>query len=152
MSQSHVSATIPWQEGTEEDFKDLREQLEKLRSLAPEYLGDSSDGEDDSSDDEDVEPGATRGILRKNINILYPCQAWTTPGRGCCGRPSTTGWRWRGSCWSCSRAWSPSGTRTSTPPSTGPPTATTTTCWVGDNAGNEPLRRLKFHNYEEGPS
>ena len=72
MSQSHVSATIPWQEGTEEDFKDLREQLEKLRSLAPEYLGDSSDGEDDSSDDEDVEPGAVRGILRKNINILYP--------------------------------------------------------------------------------
>ena len=72
MSQSHVSATIPWQEGTEEDFKDLREQLEKLRSLAPEYLGDSNDGEDDSSDDEDVEPGATRGILRKNINILYP--------------------------------------------------------------------------------
>ena len=70
MSKSHVSATIPWQEGTEEDFKDLREQLEKLRSLAPEYLGDSSDGEDDSSDDEDVEPGAVRGILRKNIDIL----------------------------------------------------------------------------------
>ena len=43
-------------------FKDLREQLEKLRSLAPEYLGDSSEGEEDSSEDEDVEPGAVRGM------------------------------------------------------------------------------------------
>ena len=43
-------------------FKDLREQLEKLRNLAPEYLGDSSEGEEDSSEDEDVEPGAVRGM------------------------------------------------------------------------------------------
>ena len=29
---AHVSATIPWEEGKEEDFKELREGLEKIRA------------------------------------------------------------------------------------------------------------------------
>jgi hypothetical protein len=42
---AHVTATIPWEEGKEEDFKDLREGLEKLRA-GGEIVRDSSDSED----------------------------------------------------------------------------------------------------------
>ena len=72
---SQVSATVPWQEGEEEDFKELREGLEKIRSGAVRVRGDSEDSdsedvpsylrygaaqeeEDDSEDDDDdVDPG-----------------------------------------------------------------------------------------------
>eukprot|EP00090_Calanus_glacialis_P035310 TRINITY_DN6029_c0_g1_i3.p1 TRINITY_DN6029_c0_g1~~TRINITY_DN6029_c0_g1_i3.p1 ORF type:complete len:242 (+),score=96.44 TRINITY_DN6029_c0_g1_i3:46-771(+) len=42
---AHVSATIPWEEGKEEDFKELREGLEKLRA-GEELVKDRSDSED----------------------------------------------------------------------------------------------------------
>eukprot|EP00092_Neocalanus_flemingeri_P021694 GFUD01023532.1.p1 GENE.GFUD01023532.1~~GFUD01023532.1.p1 ORF type:complete len:228 (+),score=92.24 GFUD01023532.1:38-721(+) len=44
---AHVTATIPWEEGQEEDFKDLREGLEKLRS-GEMLAANSSDSEEDS--------------------------------------------------------------------------------------------------------
>ena len=51
-AMSKVSATIPWLEGTEEDFKELREGLERMRQMGiTPGLGDS-DSEDDSEDDE----------------------------------------------------------------------------------------------------
>ena len=47
---AHVSATIPWEEGKEEDFKELREELEKLRA-GEDLAKDSSDS--DSEDNAD---------------------------------------------------------------------------------------------------
>ena len=79
---SHVSASVTWQEGKEEDFKELREGLEKMRSGAvtvkeaaggdqssdssdsqledlPTYMkyGVNEEEEEDSDDDDDVDPG-----------------------------------------------------------------------------------------------
>ena len=56
-AMSKVSATIPWLEGTEEDFKELREGLERMRQLGiTPGLGDT-DSEDDTEDDSDEDPG-----------------------------------------------------------------------------------------------
>ena len=56
---SHVSATIPWEEGSEEDFKELREGLEALRRGM--LLGGGGDSETDSSEEEeDEDPGEGR--------------------------------------------------------------------------------------------
>ena len=50
-AMSKVSATIPWLEGTEEDFKELREGLERMRQMGiTPGLGDT-DSEEDSEDD-----------------------------------------------------------------------------------------------------
>ena len=49
---AHVSATIPWEEGKEEDFKELREGLEKLRA-GEDLAKDSSDS--DSEDNADCD-------------------------------------------------------------------------------------------------
>ena len=47
---AHVSAIIPWEEGKEEDFKELREGLEKLRT--GQALGkENSDSEDSNASD-----------------------------------------------------------------------------------------------------
>ena len=51
---SPVSATIPWQEGREEDFADLREGLRRLR--AGEALGGEGSSEESSEEDE-ADPG-----------------------------------------------------------------------------------------------
>ena len=54
---SRVSATIPWEEGTEEDFKELREGLEALRRGML-LGGGGGDTESDSSEEEEEEdPG-----------------------------------------------------------------------------------------------
>jgi len=85
-AMSHVSATIPWQEGTEEDFKELREGLERLKQsgIKNTIVGDSSseaDSENEdipsyrryavddevdetSEDDDDVDPGDANPGLR----------------------------------------------------------------------------------------
>ena len=55
MSFSRVSATIPWEEGSEEDFKELREGLEALRRGM--LLGGGGDSETDSSEEEEEEVG-----------------------------------------------------------------------------------------------
>ena len=46
---AHVSATIPWEEGKEEDFVELREGLEKLRT--GEILARESSSESEGSDE-----------------------------------------------------------------------------------------------------
>ena len=45
---AHVTATIPWEEGREEDFNDLREGLEKLK--CGEKFGKDSDSSSEDSD------------------------------------------------------------------------------------------------------
>jgi len=78
---AHVTATIPWEEGGEEDFKDLREGLEKLRASGDIVAQDNSDSEDSDEEkdvhreyqryeesgsenvddsDEDIDPGADK--------------------------------------------------------------------------------------------
>lgn len=54
---SAVSATIPWEEGKEEDFADLREGLRKIREgELIERLNDSdTEGNSDSDDDQEVQ-------------------------------------------------------------------------------------------------
>jgi len=84
---SHVSATIPWQEGTEEDFKELREGLERLKQSGMKntmngdssseadtdnedipsyrrYAVDDEEEDDTSDDDDDVDPGDENPGLR----------------------------------------------------------------------------------------
>ena len=52
---SHVSATIPWQEGTDEDFKELREGLEKMKQDGVvTNTNDDSDSDLDEYGDEDI--------------------------------------------------------------------------------------------------
>ena len=50
---SPVSATIPWQEGREEDFSELREGLRRLRE--GEELEAESDGESEEEEDRQVD-------------------------------------------------------------------------------------------------
>lgn len=54
---SHVSATIPWQEGTEEDFKDLHEGLARLRQSGGVTNNDDDDSYSDTSEEDDTDPG-----------------------------------------------------------------------------------------------
>ena len=44
---AHVTATIPWEEGREEDFNDLREGLEKLK-CGEKFAKDSDSSSEDS--------------------------------------------------------------------------------------------------------
>ena len=50
---SHVSATIPWQEGTEDDFKELREGLEKMKQGGT-FVNTNDDSDDEDDSDEDI--------------------------------------------------------------------------------------------------
>ena len=64
---AHVSAIIPWEEGKEEDFKELREGLEKLR--AGDVLGEDisdSDSEDSNACDKLVEYQKYEGSESEN--------------------------------------------------------------------------------------
>ena len=61
---AHVSATIPWEEGEEEDFKELREGLEKLRA-GEELVKDSSDSEDSNTCDKLEEYHKHSSLKRK---------------------------------------------------------------------------------------
>ena len=79
---AHVSATIPWEEGKEEDFKELREGLEKIRAGEKLPKDSSSESEDadegqrdidyqkyvasdsDSDDEEEEDPGESNPGLR----------------------------------------------------------------------------------------
>ena len=61
-AMSKVSATIPWLEGSEEDFKELREGLERMRQMGitPGQGGDTDSETESDEDDEDPgdgEPG-----------------------------------------------------------------------------------------------
>ena len=57
---SHVSATIPWEEGTEEDFKELREGLEALRMGMLLGGGGDSESETSSEEEDEEDPGESR--------------------------------------------------------------------------------------------
>lgn len=56
-AMSKVSATIPWLEGTEEDFKELREGLERMRQMGITPGHGDSDSEDDTEEESDEDPG-----------------------------------------------------------------------------------------------
>ena len=49
--QSHVSAEIPFSEGNETDFKDLREAIKAGKTKKNEFVADDSDGESDDPED-----------------------------------------------------------------------------------------------------
>ena len=66
---SHVSATIPWQEGTEEDFKDLHEHLARLQQFGGGRLDDEDS--DDTSDEDDEDPGAG---AEPGVRLLWAAQ------------------------------------------------------------------------------
>jgi len=86
-TMSAVSATIPWQEGKEEDFAELREGLRKLREGELLGCGSESDssgeeGEgyggfrlpDESDEDEEEEEGEDPGEGNPNERILWAAQ------------------------------------------------------------------------------
>lgn len=54
---SAVSATVPWQEGKEEDFAEQREELRKLREDGVTQLAGDSETEEDEEDPGEKHPG-----------------------------------------------------------------------------------------------
>jgi len=62
---SHVSATVPWEEGTDEDFKELREGLERMRRGEVSVRVEGGSEENSDSEVENIPSYQSYGVTQR---------------------------------------------------------------------------------------